>query len=110
MFRFLLSFFCLLPPALSIHAQSTSFSFDHLTVDDGLSYSTVHDILQDDLGMIWIGTRFGLNRFDGYEFKTFLPNPKDPYAIKSQSIFCLHLDALGNIWIGHLNGGVSEIA
>ncbi|HZV69972.1 MAG TPA: two-component regulator propeller domain-containing protein [Saprospiraceae bacterium] len=87
----------------------SSFSFDHLTVDDGLSYSTVHDLLEDDLGMIWAGTRFGLNCFDGYEFKVFLPDVKNPYAIKSQSILCLSNDEKGNIWIGHLNGGVSVL-
>lgn len=91
-------------PATSDHS---AFSFDHLTVDDGLSYSTVHDILEDKLGMIWIGTRFGLNRFDGYDFKVYLPDPKDPYAIKSQSILSLFEDHHGDIWIGHLNGGVS---
>ena len=74
-----------------IRAQSTgtTFSFEHLTVDDGLSYSTVHDLLQDDLGMIWVGTRFGLNRYDGYTFKVYLPDPEDPHSIKSQSILCL---------------------
>lgn len=89
--------------------NNSSFSFDHLTVDDGLSYTTVHALLQDQLGMVWAGTRFGLNRFDGYEFKVFLPDPKNPYAIRSQSILCLWSDEDGNIWIGHLNGGVSVL-
>lgn len=89
--------------------NASTFSFDHLTVDDGLSYTTVHALLEDQLGMIWAGTRFGLNRFDGYEFKVFLPDPKNPYAIKSQSILTLWNDEAGNIWIGHLNGGVSVL-
>jgi ligand-binding sensor domain-containing protein/DNA-binding CsgD family transcriptional regulator len=89
--------------------NNASFSFEHLTVDDGLSYSAVHDLLEDDLGMIWVGTRFGLNRYDGYDFKVFLPDPNDPYSISSQSILCLDKDRDGNIWIGHLNGGVSVL-
>ena len=89
--------------------NASTFSFDHLTVDDGLSYTTVHALLEDQLGIIWAGTRFGLNRFDGYEFKVFLPDAKDPFAIKSQSILTLWNDQEGNIWIGHLNGGVSVL-
>lgn len=89
--------------------NASTFSFDHLTVDDGLSYTTVHALLEDQLGIIWAGTRFGLNRFDGYEFKVFLPDPKNPYAIKSQSVLTLWNDNVGNIWIGHLNGGVSVL-
>ncbi len=100
---------CLIPSLSHTQGNISSFSFDHLTVDDGLSYSTVHALLQDDLGMIWAGTRFGLNRYDGYEFKVFLPDPKNPYAIKSQAILTLWNDVKGNIWIGHLNGGVSVL-
>jgi len=84
-----------------------SIPFEHLTVDDGLSYSTVHALYQDDLGMIWAGTRFGLNRFDGYEFKTYLPDTSNPYAIKSQAVLSIDGDSRGNMWIGHLNGGIS---
>ena len=57
--------------------------------------------------MIWAGTRFGLNRFDGYEFKTYFPDTSNPYAIKSQAILSIDGDSNGNMWIGHLNGGIS---
>lgn len=104
--RFLFLLISCIAPGLRAQYETT-FSFDHLTVDDGLSYSTVHALLQDDLGMIWAGTRFGLNRYDGYEFKVYLPDAKNPYSIPAQSILTLWNDPKGNIWIGHLNGGVS---
>jgi ligand-binding sensor domain-containing protein len=43
----------------------------HYSTSDGLSNDDTMPIVQDDLGFIWIGTKDGLNRFDGYEFKNF---------------------------------------
>ncbi len=62
---FYLSFF-------SLHAQHTPLYFRHLTVEDGLGSNTVHSIIQDSVGFMWFGTNAGLERYDGYEFKTIL--------------------------------------
>lgn len=53
-------------------AQSNNLPFRHLTVDDGLPHTDATGILQDEKGFIWISTYAGLNRFDGYEIKTFV--------------------------------------
>ena len=39
--------------------------------NEGLSHNIVNDILQDELGYIWIATEDGLNRYDGYDFSTY---------------------------------------
>ena len=39
--------------------------------DNRLSSSFVQDIYQDHDGFLWISTRNGLNRYDGYNFKVF---------------------------------------
>ncbi len=48
-------------------------NLEELGVDDGLSQGYVSCLLQDKEGFIWIGTRYGLNRYDGRQFKSFSP-------------------------------------
>ncbi|MDX1700652.1 MAG: two-component regulator propeller domain-containing protein, partial [Melioribacteraceae bacterium] len=55
----------------STFGQFQNFQFKHITIDQGLSSNRVHSFGQDKNGFIWIGTPEGLQRFDGYEFKTF---------------------------------------
>ena len=52
-----------------------------LTVDEGLSHDEVTSIVQDNDGFMWIGTRGGLNRYDGYEFKIFNQIPGDSNSL-----------------------------
>ena len=53
----------------AISAQDVAFK--HLSVDDGLSATKINSVLQDIRGFIWLGTVDGLNRFDGYEVRSF---------------------------------------
>ncbi|GAA0893672.1 hypothetical protein GCM10009122_33510 [Fulvivirga kasyanovii] len=64
--------FCLL--CHSSFAQINNIRFERLTIDDGLSQNTVMSITQDDQGFLWVATQDGLNRFDGYDFKTYSNN------------------------------------
>lgn len=56
---------------ITVHCQGQSYYFKHYQADDGLAHNTVITITQDSKGLIWIGTKGGLNRFDGYTFKTY---------------------------------------
>ncbi|MBN1597807.1 MAG: hypothetical protein JW894_05895 [Bacteroidales bacterium] len=56
--------------------------------------------LQDKNGFIWIGTRDGLNRFDGYEFKIYRYNSDDPNSISNNVIESIFEDKFGYLWIG----------
>lgn len=84
--------------------NAREYYFRHFTNENGLSNNTVHCIIQDRQGFVWFGTKDGLNRFDGYKFKTFLHNPDDPGSIGSNMILTLCEDHDGLIWIGTPNG------
>lgn len=74
------------------------------SLDDGLSDYAVTDIIQDHSGYIWIATRDGLNRFNGYAIRNFKHNPENRNSLFKNRISCLELDKDGNIWIGTRRG------
>ncbi len=82
--------------------------FRHYTVDDGLSNLTARVVLQDRAGFIWIGTQNGLNRFDGYEFRKFTGDARNPDALRDGSITALADDGDGGVWVGSLSGGLAR--
>jgi ligand-binding sensor domain-containing protein len=82
----------------------TSLNFRHLTTTDGLSDGVVRDIVQDKYGFIWIGTSYGLNRFDGITVKTFFSKKGDTTSLTNSYIQTLYCDKQGNLWIGTLKG------
>ena len=88
--------------AYSLAAQP--YYFRHYQVEDGLSNSTVYTCLQDKKGFVWIGTKDGLNRFDGYTFKVFRNNPGDSLSIGSNVVRTLYEDNDGIMYAGTSNG------
>jgi len=78
--------------------------FDHITIDDGLSQSTINCIYQDHRGFIWIGTDDGLNRYDGYEFTVYKYDPKDSNSLSDNLIQSIFEDASGVLWVGTSDG------
>jgi len=78
--------------------------FKHYQVDDGLSSNTITSIHQDRNGFIWLGTRNGLNRFDGNHFKVFKNDKNDSLSIGSHSINTICEDNNGGLWIGTYDG------
>lgn len=55
----------------SMPVSNPEFQFRHIQVNDGLSENAVYAICQDEQGFIWFGTKDGLNRYDGVQFKVF---------------------------------------
>ena len=51
--------------------EESAMRFDRLSIDDGLSQSSVHSIQQDNTGFIWFATENGLDRYDGITFKNY---------------------------------------
>ncbi|MCL7762585.1 ATP-binding protein [Polaribacter sp. Z014] len=84
-----------------------SIGFDHLTTENGLSQSDVNCIYQDKDGFMWFGTHDGLNRYDGYNFTVYRPNPANPKSISSNLIWDIVGDEKHNLWIGTTGGGLN---
>jgi ligand-binding sensor domain-containing protein/signal transduction histidine kinase len=82
--------------------------FDHLNIESGLSQSVVQVILQDHQGFMWFGTEDGLNRYDGYHFKVFKPDPEDPNSLSDRWITALFEDSQGYLWVGTRLGGLNR--
>lgn len=66
---------------VTLFCQGTRGIFT-LGVDEGLSQGSVFDMVQDDQGFIWIATADGLNRYDGYNFRTYKNDPKDSLSLQ----------------------------
>ncbi len=60
--------------------------------------------LQDRKGFIWFGTKEGLSRFDGFQFKVFLHNPTGSNSLSNNFIISMCEDGDGCIWIGTSDG------
>jgi len=87
---------------------SAELTFERISLDQGLSQSTVYCILQDSRGYLWLGTEDGLNKYDGYQFVTIRQNPFDHNSLPSNDISALLEDPAGRIWIGTWGGGLSR--
>ncbi|CAM3969827.1 Signal transduction histidine kinase [Pedobacter westerhofensis] len=80
------------------------YYFKHYQVENGLSHNTVYGSIQDSRGFMWFGTKDGLNRFDGYSFKSYRHDPANPRSIGSDIIHKLYNDQHQVLWIGTSTG------
>jgi ligand-binding sensor domain-containing protein/signal transduction histidine kinase len=85
-------------------AQENELEFTHLSTDNGVSNNTIHSLIQDHMGFIWIGTDDGLNRYDGYEFLNFKHNTRDSTSLSSNTIFRIMEDSKRRLWIAGSTG------
>lgn len=80
--------------------DANDLRFTHLSTAQGLSQTRVQQIVQDDEGFIWFGTQYGLDRYDGYEFKVFTHDPARTNSLSGVYIHSLFKDRSGSLWIG----------
>ncbi|GAB3951187.1 two-component regulator propeller domain-containing protein [Spirosoma harenae] len=100
------TFFCF---SLAGYAQKdlSSFRFEHLTVNDGLSHSDAMAVAQDQEGFIWIATNKGVNRYDGYEIKHYILPIDNENGLSNNRVRSLHVTVQGIIWAGTEGGGLN---
>ena len=83
---------------------SKHMNFESLSIDEGLSNEYVTSIFQDSKGYMWIGTKDGLNRYDGERIKIYNCSKEDSNTLSSTYINDIEEDSMGNIWIATDNG------
>lgn len=82
-----------------------SISWRSIGRDQEFTGGAVSCIIQDKLGLVWIGTAGGLYRYDGHGFKVFKPD-QGTNSLASSSISAVLEDRQGNFWVGSDGGGL----
>ncbi len=95
-FWFVVLLFWMIIPA---HAQFNDPSLQQITVEQGLSQSSVYSILQDYKGFLWFGTADGLNRYDGYDITVFRHRDTDTNSLTDNTIRTMIEDKNHSLWV-----------
>ena len=96
----------LLSPVLASFAESGQ----HITIEQGLSQSTVQAIIQDSQGFMWFGTQDGLNKYDGYKFTVYRRDPARSDTLLANAITALAEDNTVLVTVENIiNGGIIRV-
>lgn len=93
----ILSCFCWL--SICAFAQQPDCLFTHYSSENGLSQNTIMSILQDHKGNMWFSTWDGINKFDGYTFRTYKARPGNQIALTNNRVDYMEEDKYGYIWL-----------
>ena len=72
----------------------------HLYSGNQMSSSLIECVTQDKYGFLWVGTEYGLNKFDGYRFTSYFSDPKDSTSLVDNEVVRLLSDSQGRFWVG----------
>ena len=84
-------------PVETAAQEVSGLRFRRLDTRDGMSNSSVNCILEDSRGFVWIGTKYGLNRYDGFRFRTFNSDANDSTALRYDFVDALYETADGKL-------------
>jgi signal transduction histidine kinase/DNA-binding response OmpR family regulator/ligand-binding sensor domain-containing protein len=88
----------------TLPAGDSDYAFDPLDENQVLSQSSIHAFAQDRRGFLWIGTQYGLDRYDGFEIQRFNHDPNDPETLSDDFVLDLLVDRDGMLWVGSRRG------
>ena len=94
--------FCAVLPFVA--AEAHDVTFNRLSTEDGLSQVSVNDVYVDENGLVWIGTREGLNRYDGNGIKVFRMEKDNPYSLFSNQVLKVTGDRKGHLYLLCVDG------
>jgi len=84
--------------------NSDNYTFKNINSESGLTNNSITKIYRDKKGFVWVGTTNGLNRYNGYDVKTFKQNPTNPYKLNGARIYAIQEDYDGFLWVQTENG------
>lgn len=88
-----------------VQAQFNSkLSFTRIGLEEGLSQSTVLDMVQDSQGCLWLATQDGLNKYNGYDFTVYRHDSRDTTTLTNDFLYALDIDAHDRLWVGTESG------
>ena len=88
----------------SLLLGQSDFTFRNISVEDGLSESTVKVVFEDHRGFIYFGTENGLDLYDGYKFRNYQMYSFDEASILGNKISSIYEDSNNKIWVGTVLG------
>lgn len=97
--KFTIRLLLILMSMVTMTLQGQNITFNHLTTDDGLSQFSVNSLYIDENGVLWIGTREGLNRYDGEDIQTYKLRKNDPYSLFCNTVLRLTGNHDGKIYL-----------
>ena len=97
--KFIRTLFLVLVSIATANLHSQNITFNHLTTDDGLSQFSVNSLYIDENGILWIGTREGLNRYNGNDIQTYKLSKNDPYSLFCNTVLRVAGDQNGKIYL-----------
>lgn len=96
------------PALLQAAPPNPRIRFERISLEQGLSQSSIYHILQDGYGLMWFATEDGLNKYDGYEFTIYKPIPGELNSLAENNVTALYMDKSGALWIGTEGGGLDR--
>ncbi len=89
--------------------EMPNYRFELLELPGGEPGNRVNEMLEDSRGYLWFASQEGLHRYDGYKFKSWYHDPKDPKTISNSYLESLLEDRDGNLWVGSYRGGLNRL-
>ncbi|KAA1152058.1 GGDEF domain-containing protein [Pseudoalteromonas sp. FUC4] len=83
-------------------ASITDYVVKQWNIKDGLPSQSLKSVVQDQQGYMWLGTQFGLSRFDGTTFTNY--NTQNSPFLPSNGVNKLLVDSSGLLWVGTKSG------
>jgi ligand-binding sensor domain-containing protein len=89
--------------SMGVQPSDCVFSQEYInkiySTENGLPHNSIESIARDKTGFLWIGTWDGLSRFDGYEFKNYMHDPRNFHSINDFRVCKVRIDNKNNLWV-----------